>query len=480
MPEQLISASGTQFGLIINSDGSLNANITGSIMIGSVSAQVDSIYVQSGTMYLSSGNVTMVSSAGSVGVYGSVYTTGSIVTAGSTSLYGTGSVRIAEQGLPLQVYNSGLFSIVGSITSMPTQSITTGSEVWIKAGSVQTYSPLGSVGVYGSVYTIGSINQGTDPWRVTGSITNYGIGSVLLVSSAGSQSVMGSVYSTGSMNIATDVATIGSFTTMVIGSSWITNPTAVGSYTSMALGSSHITNWLGSTNVYGSVYALGSVNITSIPSFIGSVNVTNFAETGSVNIQTVGSSSQTLIFDSGTTIGLGALRVSVVPAPYSGGNIFVIGSVNQNTNPWITLGSVAITNIGSVIQSTSPWIVLGSVAQTNIGSVIQSTSPWVVSGTSTVSGSVYATGSVRIGNSADFEDFTLRYTTTIAYTGLSIGSVVEYMGLAAPGTSKTTAFTWQIRRNTYASDGNLTDIGFADGNTNFDNSWADRGTGAYT
>ena len=44
MPDQIISASGTQFGLIINSDGSLNANITGSIVIGSVSAEVDAIY----------------------------------------------------------------------------------------------------------------------------------------------------------------------------------------------------------------------------------------------------------------------------------------------------------------------------------------------------------------------------------------------------------------------------------------------------
>ncbi len=81
--------------------------------------------------------------------------------------------------------------------------------------------------------------------------------------------------------------------------------------------------------------------------------------------------------------------------------------------------------------------------------------------------------------SPTFEDFTLRYITTIAYTGLSMGSVIEYIGLATPGTSKTTAFTWQIRRHTYASDGNLTDIGFADGNINFDNSWTDRGTGTY-
>lgn len=54
MGEVIQSASGIQYGMIVNPDGSVNvagtvnANITGSIMIGSVSASVDSIYVQSG------------------------------------------------------------------------------------------------------------------------------------------------------------------------------------------------------------------------------------------------------------------------------------------------------------------------------------------------------------------------------------------------------------------------------------------------
>tara|TARA_Y100000310_G_scaffold250496_1_gene256724 strand:+ start:499 stop:1023 length:525 start_codon:yes stop_codon:yes gene_type:complete len=63
MAEQIINASGPQYGLVVNSDGSVNVsgtvdinNISGSIIIGSVSASVDSIYVQSGTMYISSGN----------------------------------------------------------------------------------------------------------------------------------------------------------------------------------------------------------------------------------------------------------------------------------------------------------------------------------------------------------------------------------------------------------------------------------------
>ena len=55
MGEQIISASGTQYGLIILSDGAIPISgvvsingFTGSIVIGSVSASVDSIFIQSG------------------------------------------------------------------------------------------------------------------------------------------------------------------------------------------------------------------------------------------------------------------------------------------------------------------------------------------------------------------------------------------------------------------------------------------------
>lgn len=49
MAEQIISASGTQYGMIVNDDGSINiGSMVGNIVIGSVSAHVDSIYIQSG------------------------------------------------------------------------------------------------------------------------------------------------------------------------------------------------------------------------------------------------------------------------------------------------------------------------------------------------------------------------------------------------------------------------------------------------
>ena len=54
MPTQIISALGSQNGMIVNSDGSLNVAISGGIVIGSVSASVDSIYVQSGVTFVDS------------------------------------------------------------------------------------------------------------------------------------------------------------------------------------------------------------------------------------------------------------------------------------------------------------------------------------------------------------------------------------------------------------------------------------------
>ena len=46
MPEQIISSSGTQYGLIITPEGRALVDMSGtSIFIGSVSANVDSIYV---------------------------------------------------------------------------------------------------------------------------------------------------------------------------------------------------------------------------------------------------------------------------------------------------------------------------------------------------------------------------------------------------------------------------------------------------
>jgi len=121
MPEQIISASGTQFPLIVNPDGSLNTQIIGSIVIGSVSANVDSIYVQSGNdMHLGSawsriGSILITNNpvpvSGNLGVSGTAFNTvwvgtGSVVISGGT----VGSFAITTNPVPIsgQVLSKGL------------------------------------------------------------------------------------------------------------------------------------------------------------------------------------------------------------------------------------------------------------------------------------------------------------------------------------------------------------------------------------
>lgn len=53
-----------------------------------------------------------------------------------------------------------------------------------------------------------------------------------------------------------------------------------------------------------------------------------------------------------------------------------------------------------------------------------------------------------------------------------------YQGQANPGTLKSEA-KWQIKKFTYVG-GNITDIQFADGNTNFDNIWDNRASLSYS
>lgn len=56
-------------------------------------------------------------------------------------------------------------------------------------------------------------------------------------------------------------------------------------------------------------------------------------------------------------------------------------------------------------------------------------------------------------------------------------STVTYFGFAAAGTAEASA-SWRIKRLTVT--GNVTDIKYADGDTNFDNVWDNRAALTYT
>ena len=66
------------------------------------------------------------------------------------------------------------------------------------------------------------------------------------------------------------------------------------------------------------------------------------------------------------------------------------------------------------------------------------------------------------------------YTEKFSYTG---ASMVQYHGWALPGTATTGSF-WKIRKLTYSGT-DLTDIQWADSNTNFDNAWDARTSQSY-
>ena len=173
--EQIISASGTQYGLIINSDGTIGItgtvdinNIAGSIIIGSVSANVDSIYVQSGDNI----NIT---------------------------------------GMPkTEVYGSGTFNVIA------------GSEQWIKnwneigsSRAITNFGDLGSSRIVTNLYAGSSVWQG-ERWGVSGNVT---IENSSLATTLGSTNiwnrVAGSIVNLPSVNI-NNPTTIGSYTTQNI------------------------------------------------------------------------------------------------------------------------------------------------------------------------------------------------------------------------------------------------------------------------
>jgi hypothetical protein len=87
-----------------------------------------------------------------------------------------GSLNINMSGLSLGSVSisagSEVYVKAGSVivTSMPAVNVTTGSEVYVKAGSVIITNSLnGSF----AVTNAGSVIQGTSPWLVSGTITTY-------------------------------------------------------------------------------------------------------------------------------------------------------------------------------------------------------------------------------------------------------------------------------------------------------------------
>lgn len=404
MPEAIISASGTQYGLVVNPDGSINiggtvavSSITGSIMIGSVSAQVDSVYIQSGNQ---------------VQVYGSGLFTGSIISMPTVNV-AVGSETWIKGG-SISIYNQ----IAGSIVYMP--AITTGSNVYIKGGSITTYG-------VGSVYTVNSVSTGSEQWIKGGSIEVYNrvAGSVVNM-----PSLVGSFYVTNQIS----EITVGS-------EQWIKNFNELGSsvvVTNLYTGSkSYQGDRYGvsgivevSNMVAGSIVYMPTVNVTtgsnsyikggSIEVYTGSIHVTNFsAGTGYAgsenwikNFGDLGSSVVVTNLYAGSKVWQGerfgvsgivniTTRVagSIVNMPIVAvsGTLFsnIIGSVRaqavQITDPWQIAGSIWSMPDVSVSTGSEVWIQnpVGISGTNDIGSVVIKSAPLLG-----VSGAIFTNGNI--------------------------------------------------------------------------------------
>lgn len=118
---------------------------------------------------------TIIDGAGSaystrVDEFGRLYVVGSIVSMPSISVSTTtGSEQYIKAGSVIVTNN---VSVIGSVVVTSPINVTTGSESYIKGGSIQTYSPLGVGSVRVAEWGINT------PVTFTGSFSSYGVGSV--------------------------------------------------------------------------------------------------------------------------------------------------------------------------------------------------------------------------------------------------------------------------------------------------------------
>ena len=251
----------------------------------------------------------------------------------------TGSESYVKGG-SVAIYTSGLEIIPGSIISMPSVSVTAGSESYIKGGSVEVYT--GSI--YVTNFAAGTGYAGSDTWiantvEVSGDIfINGDLTGSVVISSAPLVGVSGAIFDSGD----------------ITGSVVISQATRLG-----VSGAVTVTN-----RVAGSI-----VNMPTAP-----VSGTIFENlVGSVAI-----ASSTLIGISGAIFDSGDITGSVVISQSTklGISGIIAGSVAQITNPWIiadagapdaglnletqlvygasgTAGGMTGSSIGSIIKFSS-------------------------------------------------------------------------------------------------------------------------------
>ena len=390
MGEVIISASGTQFGLIVNSEGKalveasvsagsevyikagsvevfqldpskLTFGLSGNIIIGSVSAHVDSIYIQSGANMLGSVGITNIDNPQTIGSHAGIIPISGVI----SNFNELGSSRI--------ITNFGDL----------------GSQRTISAGSIYLISTPGSVQVYQTDNANMQVQatQETSPWITSGTST-----------------VAGSVYSTGSINIATNLSSIGSYFIQNISGTITIDNRVAGSIVNLPIGSNFILSSPGSIVVNGSIYSTGSINVVGWP---GSLAISNFASLGSSRIIT-------------------------------GGSLLVMGQSGGTSYPLLTKtdGTLVVESSVSVETGSNVWVKGGSIINYGVGSVLMLgydssatlDSPLIANGSYLmVAGSISSMPPVTASSSSD-------YKISGTHTGIGSVSLVggDYGGSAWP------------------------------------------------
>jgi hypothetical protein len=322
MAEQIISASGPQNPLIVNPDGSINTAISGNIVIGSVTANVDSIYIQSGD------NINLNS-------MGSAWTgTGSVLLTNGASAGSLAYQNVVISGEP---------SVIGSVAVTNPEAV----------GSLATQDIVGSVAITTPI-VIGSVTANVDAVYIqSGDNLNLGtaftgVGSVLVDNFPATQNIVGSVVVEnevqvlGSQVVTNEVQVLGSQvitnTVDIVGSVALSEPIVIGSVTAnvdavyiqsgdnlnlgtafTGVGSVLVDNFPATQNIVGSVVVenevqvLGSQVITNIVDTIGSVAVTSqeaWSNVGSVYNVNAGSVAYQNVVVSGTPSMVGSVAVT--------------------------------------------------------------------------------------------------------------------------------------------------------------------------
>lgn len=397
--------------MVVNTDGTLNARIIGSVatsggtFTGSVSGTVGASIIgqlPTGTGVL--GSITALQGTSPWNIAGSV----AAIQSGprTTSIVGGASVFQAGPWTT---------SVVGSVTALQ------GTNPWIVTGSVQgSFTPSGNQSVSGTVgasaigltpvsvsnfptnqNVSGSVVafQGTNPWVITGSVQGS-------FSPAANQSVSGTVQ----VDVRGSIAAViigGSIATATTNSSvmLLNSANTIGSVATL-----QGTNpWIVTGSVQGVMSVLGTVPVTqaaaSNPWIItGSVQgsfspAANQSVSGTVQVDVRGSVAVAIIS--------GSIAASFTPPANQSVSGTVQADIRGSVAAFIIGGSIATATTNSSVMLLNGANVIGSVA------ALQGTNPWII--TSSVAGGLFPiSGSVA---------------ATITNTNVNVGgSVIAFQG----------------------------------------------------